>query len=73
MIKLTQDEEEDDLENAIQLVAKHIKMESKSIKQDSSIYKTKVAEEDADMYCSPTFMSLLSKLEIALILLHPSY
>ena len=65
MIKLTQDEEEDDLENAIQLVAKHIKRESKSIKHDSSIYKTKVAEEDADMYCSPTFMSLLSKLEIA--------
>ena len=64
MIKLTQDDEEDDLEQAVEIVAKNIMIETKSIKHDSSTYKTSVTEEDADLQCSPTYMSLLSKLNI---------
>ena len=66
MIKLIKDDDQgEDVEEALALVAKHIRKETKQMKVDTEYYKTDVKLEDAEEFCSRTFQDLLLKLGIS--------
>lgn len=65
-LKMTKDDDEDNLEAALNVVAKHIKKESSGIKYQCHTYDTKISKELAADSVSDTMQRLLGKLSKSL-------